>query len=150
MTVRFEEKYGRIVMDHLSPEAPSMKELYSYYVPDFSYDAYIFDGEYWTLKEDVIAVNDPDIRFSKEYIQLNPRTGRLERKKFKKGWINPTNMDSEGDIEHVARTPESTVNNVPSSNSISETTIRGSTAIASAEVFLVLKSFISFVFLRGF
>jgi len=113
MTVRFEEKYGRIVMDHLSPEAPSMKELYSYYVPDFSYDAYIFDGEYWTLKEDVIAVNDPDIRFSKEYIQLNPRTGRLERKKFKKGWINPTNMDSEGDIEHVARTPESSVNNVP-------------------------------------
>ena len=113
MTLRFEEKYGRIVMDHLSPEAPSMKGLYSYYVPDFSYDAYIFDGEYWTLKEDVIAVNDPDIRFSKEYIQLNPRTGRLERKRFKKGWINPTNVNSEGDIEHVARTPDSSVNSIP-------------------------------------
>lgn len=44
----------------------------------------------------------------------------------------------------------STVNNVPSSNSISVTTIRGSSAIASAEVFRVLKSFISFVLLRGF
>ena len=112
MTVRFEEKYGRIVMDHLSPEAPSMKELYSYYVPDFSYDAFLFNGKYWTLKEDVIAVNSPR-ETSGEFIQLNPRTGRLERKRAKKDWINPTNSNAKGEIEHVARIPETPETNTP-------------------------------------
>ena len=110
MTIRFEKKYGRIIMDHLSPEAPSMKELYSYYVPDFSYDAYFFDGKYWVLKEDVIAVNAPQ-ESSSEFIQLNPKTGRLERKKIKKDWINPTN--SKGEVDHVARIPETPQADVP-------------------------------------
>ncbi len=106
MTVRFEEKYNRIVMDHLSPEAPSLEGLYSYYVPDFSYDAYWFDGEFWNLKEDVIAVNDDKNGSSVEYIQLNPRTGRLEKRKSKKGWIDPSSEHNKGDLKHVARTPE--------------------------------------------
>ena len=105
MTVRYEEKYGRIVLDHLSPEAPSMEGVYSYYVPDFSYDAYIFNGKYWALKEDVIAVNSPQ-EGKNEFIQLNPRTGRLEKKRFKKDWINPTNSQIKGEVEHVARIPE--------------------------------------------
>ena len=106
MTMRFEEKYGRIVMDHLSPEAPSLEGLYSYYVPDLSYDAYIYDGDYWNLKEDVIAVNSQQ-QSAKDFIQLNPRTGKLERKKIKKDWINPSNTINKSEIEHVARMPES-------------------------------------------
>ena len=112
MTMRYEEKYGRIVMDHLSPEAPSMEGVYSYYVPDFSYDAYIFDGRFWKLKEDIIAVNNPQEE-NNEFIQLNPRTGRLEKKRFKKDWINPTNSGIKGEIEHVARIPETPLANPP-------------------------------------
>ena len=106
MNMRFEEKYGRIVMDHLSPEAPALEGIYSYYVPDLSYDSYAYNGSYWVLKEDVIAVNDPEFE-PKSFIQMNPRTGKLERKKLKKDWINPTNIkQNDGDINHVARTPE--------------------------------------------
>jgi len=106
MNMRFEEKYGRIVMDHLSPEAPALEGIYSYYVPDLSYDSYAYNGSYWVLKEDVIAVNDPESE-PKSFIQMNPRTGKLERKKLKKDWINPTNIkQNDGDINHVARTPE--------------------------------------------
>ena len=112
MTMRFEEKYGRIVMDHLSPEATSLEGLYSYYVPDLSYDAYIYDGDYWNLKEDVIAVNSQQ-ESAKDFIQLNPRTGKLERKKIKNGWINPSNAINKGEIEHVARMPESPETAVP-------------------------------------
>ena len=89
MNMRFEEKYGRVVMDHLSPEAPSLEGLYSYYVPDFSYDAYAYNGAYWQLIEDVIAVNDPEL-MPRSFIQMNARTGKLESKKLKKDWINPT------------------------------------------------------------
>ena len=106
MNMRFEEKYGRIVMDHLSPQAPALEGIYSYYVPDLSYDSYAYNGSYWVLKEDVIAVNDPESE-PKSFIQMNPRTGKLERKKLKKDWINPTNIkQNDGDINHVARTPE--------------------------------------------
>jgi len=106
MNMRFEEKYGRIVMDHLSPEAPALEGIYSYYVPDLSYDSYAYNGSYWVLKEDVIAVNDPEFE-PKSFIQMNPRTGKLERKKLKKDWINPTNIkQNDGEINHVARTPE--------------------------------------------
>lgn len=110
MNVRFEEKYGRIVMDHLSPEAPSLEGLYSYYVPDLSYDSYAYNGAYWVLTEDIIAVNDPEFE-PKSFIQMNARTGKLERKKLKKDWINPTaGKNNDGDINHVARTPESELN----------------------------------------
>lgn len=106
MNMRFEEKYGRVVMDHLSPEAPALEGIYSYYVPDLSYDSYAYNGSYWVLKEDVIAVNDPEFE-PKSFIQMNPRTGKLERKKLKKDWINPTNVkQNDGDINHVARTPQ--------------------------------------------
>ena len=106
MTMRFEDKYGRVVMDHLSPEAPALEGIYSYYVPDLSYDSYVYNGAYWVLKEDVIAVNDPDFE-TKSFIQMNPRTGKLERKRLKKDWINPTNIkQNDGEIKHVARTPE--------------------------------------------
>lgn len=106
MNMRFEEKYGRVVIDHLSPESPDLEGIFSYYVPDLSYDSYVYNGAYWQLKEDVIAVNSSEFQ-SKSFIQMNPRTGKLERKKLKKDWINPTNANKqEGDIEHIARTPE--------------------------------------------
>lgn len=124
MNMRFEEKYGRIVMDHLSPEAPSMEGLYSYYVPDFSYDAYSYNGVYWELIEDVIAVNSPELA-PKSFIQMNPRTGKLERKRLKKDWINPTSEKKQvGDIGHVARTPENRLKEEKTPEMLDKKTIR--------------------------
>ena len=63
-----------------------------------------------TLTEEIIEVNDPEFE-PKSYIQMNVRTGKLERKKLKKDWINPTvSNNNDGDINHVARTPESELN----------------------------------------
>ncbi|MCF8329740.1 MAG: hypothetical protein K9I37_05330, partial [Crocinitomicaceae bacterium] len=57
MSLKFDEPLNRIVYDHLSPEVPSLKGVYSYYVPDFSYDAFVWEEDSWILKEDVIAIN---------------------------------------------------------------------------------------------
>ena len=38
---------------------------------------------------------------------MNHRKRKNEKKKLKKDWINPTNIkQNDGDINHVARTPE--------------------------------------------
>jgi len=107
MVLRFEEKYSRVVMDHLSPESPTLAGLYSYYVPDMSYDAYVYTDGAWYLQEDVIAVNPDDSKSSKYFYALNDKTGRVERRRLKGDWIDPTDVKHEGDIKHVARTPES-------------------------------------------
>lgn len=107
MVVRFEEKYGRIVFDHLSPESPALAGVYSYYVPDMSYDAYVYaDGE-WILNEDIIATNPDEGNESKYFYSLNSKTGKAEKVKMKSSWIDPTDIKHEQDIKHVARTPES-------------------------------------------
>ena len=57
MSLKFEPEYNRIIYDHLSPETPSMTGFYSYYVPDFSYDAFVFYKSKWILQEAVVGVN---------------------------------------------------------------------------------------------
>lgn len=107
MVVRFEEKYGRVVMDHLSPESPTLAGLYSYYVPDMSYDAYAYADGAWYLQEDVIATNPDESKETKYFYALNSKTGRVEKRKMKGDWIDPTDIKHQGDIKHVARTVES-------------------------------------------
>lgn len=107
MSVKFEEKYGRIVFDHLSPESPSLAGVYSYYVPDMSYDSYNYSEGTWVLKEDVIAVNPEEEKGKKYFYALNDKTGKPEKVPLKKDWIDPTDINKAEDIKHVARTPES-------------------------------------------
>jgi len=107
MTVRFEEKYGRIVFDHLSPESASLAGVYSYYVPDMSYDSYNYVDGSWILNEDVIAVNPEEAKGKKYFYALNDKTGKPEKVPLKKDWIDPTDINKSEDIKHVARTPES-------------------------------------------
>jgi len=107
MTVKFEEKYGRIVFDHLSPESPSLAGVYSYYVPDMSYDSYNYSEGVWILNEDVIAVNPEEPKGKKYFYALNDKTGKPEQIPLKKDWIDPTDINKAEDINHVARTPES-------------------------------------------
>lgn len=107
MVMRFEEKYNRVVFDHLSPESPALAGVYSYYVPDMSYDAYIYADDAWVLNEDVIAVNPDEGNSKKYYYAQNDKTGKVEKVKMKDDWIDPTNINNKDDIKHVARTPES-------------------------------------------
>ncbi len=95
MTLRYEEKYERIIFDHLSPETPSMNGLYEYYIPDMSYDAYTFEKDRWVLNEDVIAVNDLEKNTYKQF-NVDKKTGEIKEEEVKKSWIDPTDVNAPG------------------------------------------------------
>ena len=42
MNMTYEEKYKRIMFDHLIPETPDLKGIYSFYIPDFSCDSCVW------------------------------------------------------------------------------------------------------------
>ncbi len=113
MVLRYEADRDRIMMDHLSPEAPTMKGYYSFYVPDLSYDAFVFEDNKWVLKEDVIGVNAHDVNKKTEIYTKDPRTGKLVKRKFDNSWQDPSDASAPaGGNEHVAITPE-TIGNDP-------------------------------------
>ncbi|MBM3164351.1 MAG: hypothetical protein FJZ80_02715 [Bacteroidetes bacterium] len=107
MALRMDEKRNRIVFDHLSPENPSLTGVYSFYVPDFSYDAYVWVEDRFVLEEDVIAVNDPLEEKPAAVYVLDPKTGQPVKQNYKLTWIDPEDPNRRGDISHVARTPDS-------------------------------------------
>lgn len=109
MALTYEESRDRIMMDHLSPESPSMKNFKSFYVPDMSYDAFVLDGSKWVLNEDVIGTNpDTGQERNQTVLVMNPETGQPEEEQMRSEWINPEDMDAPaGGSEHVAVTPES-------------------------------------------
>jgi hypothetical protein len=107
MSLKYEANYNRIIFDHLSPESPSMTGFYSYYVPDLSYDAYVFVKDKWVLQEDVIGVNSKSDGLITLKVQ-NPKTGKIEEVKVKEKWINPSDPSAaNGSYPHTAITPES-------------------------------------------
>ena len=107
MALRMDEKRNRIVFDHLSPENPSLTGVYSFYVPDFSYDAYVWVEDRFILQEDVVAINDPTEEGSATVYVLDPKTGQPRKQSYKLKWVNPEDPNRPGDISHVSRTPES-------------------------------------------
>ena len=107
MALRMDEKRNRIVFDHLSPENPSLTGVYSFYVPDFSYDAYVWTEDRFVLQEDVVAINDPTEEGSATVYVLDPKTGQPRKQSYKLKWVNPEDPNRPGDISHVSRTPES-------------------------------------------
>ena len=108
MSLKYEAEYSRIIYDHLSPETPSMTGFYSYYVPDFSYDAFVYIKDKWVLHEDVIGINGKGDTDGKVSVMVqNPKTGLLEKKEIKDKWENPTDPKAAvGSVAHVAVTPE--------------------------------------------
>lgn len=106
MTLRFEEKYGRIVFDHLSPENPTMNGFYEYYVPDMSYDAFEFEDGKWVLREDVVTINEPGKKtFSK--ISIDPLTGQEINEEVENKWIDPSDYNAPGGInKHTPSLPK--------------------------------------------
>ncbi|MCQ2208084.1 MAG: hypothetical protein MJZ02_07700 [Paludibacteraceae bacterium] len=60
VSLTYDKDNKRIVMDHLSPSEPFYTGIYSYYGPDFTYDAYQFDKKsqgQWKLVENIDAKN---------------------------------------------------------------------------------------------
>lgn len=106
MYLNYDEQQGRIILDHLSPETPSMKGIYSFYVPDLSYDAYELKNNKWYLKEDVIGVNKQSA--AKITVSTyDEKSGTIKEKEVKNKWINPSDVDAPGGgSQHVATTPE--------------------------------------------
>lgn len=108
MTLRYEDDRKRIMMDHLSPESPTMKGYYSFYVPDLSYDAFVFEDKKWVLKEDVIGLNSHSNGEKQTVRTKDPKTGKLVERKIDHSWQDPSNPNAPaGGNEHVAVTPES-------------------------------------------
>lgn len=108
MVLRYEDDRERIMMDHLSPETPTMKGHPSFYVPDLSYDAFVFEDNKWVLKEDVIGVNSNPEAEKREIMTMDQKTGKLVKKKIDNTWQDPSNANAPaGGNEHVAITPES-------------------------------------------
>ncbi len=103
MSLLFESKYKKIVFDHLSPESEGLEGVYSYYLPDMSYDSYYYHDEMWILKEDVIAINDKD-KITQNYNE--GKEGKQKKKQVKKKWNNPNTQKNSSDIGHVSRMPD--------------------------------------------
>ncbi|MCZ2443817.1 MAG: hypothetical protein LC101_08605 [Flavobacteriales bacterium] len=73
MSLRYIEKQKMFVFDHLSPEHPSLKGQYQYYVPDFSYDAYKLEKHKWVYVADVYTKNDTENK-GQQGIKHSPKT----------------------------------------------------------------------------
>ncbi|MFZ9029008.1 MAG: hypothetical protein ACO2Z9_08330 [Crocinitomicaceae bacterium] len=106
MYLNYEADRERIMMDHLSPESPSMANFREFYVPDLSYDAMEFDGKRWNLIEDVIGVN-PGNGKEKQVVYTKNEDGKIEAKEIKSDWQDPSNPDAPaGGNIHVAVPPD--------------------------------------------
>ena len=82
-----------------------MTGFYSYYVPDFTYDAFVLSKDKWILQEDVAGVNAKGDEKLKVMVQ-NKNTGKLESVEIKDKWIDPSDENAAaGGSKHVARTP---------------------------------------------
>lgn len=81
MSLRFDEKSGRIIYSHLAShqEGPLLEGQYQFYGPDGSFDALVMKKDRWEVEEDIDARNE---KSKKDSEWNNPR--RPEKKKQKK------------------------------------------------------------------
>jgi hypothetical protein len=91
-TMRENEKLGGIVFDHLIPEQKSLEGIYSFYIPDMTYDAYRLQDGIWRYDEDVIAYNDQN----KKVKQWHPSEGgdMSEYNEVNDFWIDPVDPNA--------------------------------------------------------
>lgn len=102
MSLKYESDYKRIIFDHLMPENPNMEGIYDYYIPDLSYDAFVFKDGKWILHEDVIGINKKQNLVNMNTI--DPKTGKVLSKKVESSWESPSDGSSSG--THVAVMPD--------------------------------------------
>lgn len=103
MTLRWEESLKRIMFDHLSPETPTLKGFYQYYVPDMSYDALEFHGNKWVLIEDVIGINTAAVKVKLN--SIDEKTNEVVTEEIDSKWIDPSRGGSPQNT-HAAALPD--------------------------------------------
>lgn len=59
MTCRYDETQKAIIFDHLVPSSPTYKDMYEFYGPNGTYDAYLLKNNLWIYKKDIEAKNPP-------------------------------------------------------------------------------------------
>jgi hypothetical protein len=106
ISLKYDPERQKIIFDHLSPETPNLKEFKEYYVPDMSYDAYVFEKNKWRLQEDIIAVNSEQ----SDQVDLKAYDSDADTVvtiQTKGKWINPDDKNAPLDGGgHRAVTPE--------------------------------------------
>lgn len=70
MSLRYQEKTGLIIFDHLAPSQPSLEGQYEFYSPDFTTDAFRFEKGKWIFIANHEARNEQD---------GNVKPGKIER-----------------------------------------------------------------------
>lgn len=65
MVMNYDERYKMIVFDHLAPENSKLKDIYRFYGPDGSYDAFQYNGQKWIYRPDEWIVNKRNKRQEK-------------------------------------------------------------------------------------
>lgn len=53
MSLRWEQSFTRIVLDHLSPMKPEFAGQAAFMGPDLSYDAYVWEKDHWLYQRDI-------------------------------------------------------------------------------------------------
>lgn len=53
MSLKWEQSFTRIVLDHLSPMKPEFAGQAAFMGPDLSYDAYVWEKDHWLYQRDV-------------------------------------------------------------------------------------------------
>ena len=101
VSVKYLPELGKIVFNHLVPEAENLKGMYDFYIPDLTYDAYVWDGAIWHYQKDIQVGNESNKTTKKYY--TDPKTGETKYKVEKDTWIDPTGEGSAGTGEkHTA------------------------------------------------
>ena len=93
MTLNYDKQRDMIIFDHLSPETPSLHEFREYYVPDMSYDAYVFEDKKWRLREDVIAVNKAESKEAYLY-KYDADADTVVKVPARKKWEDPSDPNA--------------------------------------------------------
>ncbi len=53
MTLKYQEKNKRFVLDHLAPKNPTLEGQFQFYMPDASFDAFNFKKGKWILEKNI-------------------------------------------------------------------------------------------------
>ena len=109
ISVNYEANINKIVFDHLRPEAPNLRGMYEYYIPDMSYDAYFWENDFWNYQADIIVGNDKE-KSRREYY-IDPDTGEEKYKIVPIDWVEPTSGNAGekhtvADIENGNKDPK--------------------------------------------
>ncbi|MFD1550650.1 hypothetical protein DNU06_14965 [Putridiphycobacter roseus] len=101
VSVKYLPALNKIVFNHLVPEAENLKGMYDFYIPDLTYDAYVWDGAIWHYQKDIQVGNESNKTIKRYY--TDQKTGETKFKVEKDTWIDPTGEGSAGTGEkHTA------------------------------------------------